>query len=585
MFWLTWLPLAAGTYSALVDQIEEQARKAVELHGAGQVAAAVAKLEGAKGSFREAVRLDARQVDAYVAFGQAMLNTNQLQEAADAWENASQRISREKEPSLAAWVDGRLRWSKYGMVSMERDRSYAEGQGDLVKSVALIERQLEIYPDFPSRHHDLATTHVMLSETLEAASTRAVQSFRTAQERAVQAWRAGLKERGRAGPECSGRLVFDWEGELGAGSALVSVDPVVRGVECSGCEDHGAYVATFKNVGLSGDDGVIVDEVRCAVFLGSAGLAVDLAKNLQLLEVWGDPPTPYADGPAFRWFDFSLGRAPQHGAWESPVRVPRAASVVQFAGTSHFHVLTEVFGRLWVLREHGILADAGVRVVMPRAAGFLAAGFKVLTEGLGIAERIIHWTPGPNDVLLRAETLYFANWRVPVQFGKDGGHCPTPPAVLRNTRQALRLPAKAGPRTLVYVKRKRGDMRSVLAGEPEFSREIEKAAGWLAFTSFDGGLKPKQTIRLFMRARVVVGVHGGALANILFCQGGTELFELGFRNVFAGHYRFLAQALGLRHVLLPLKPDARGMGSHEVELEDLPGALDQIKAALERPEL
>lgn len=157
------------------------------------------------------------------------------------------RIFREKEPSLAAWVDGRLRWSKYGMVSMERDRSYAEGQGDLVKSVALIERQLEIYPDFPSRHHDLATTHVMLSETLEAASTRAVQSFRTAQERAVQAWRAGLKERGRAGPECSGRLVFDWEGELGAGSALVSVDPVVRGVECSGCEDHGAYVATFKN--------------------------------------------------------------------------------------------------------------------------------------------------------------------------------------------------------------------------------------------------------------------------------------------------------------------------------------------------
>ena len=36
--------------------------------------------------------------------------------------------------------------------------------------------------------------------------------------------------------------------------------------------------------------------------------------------------------------------------------------------------------------------------------------------------------------------------------------------------------------------------------------------------AFRGELKLKATARLFARAAVVVGVHGGALANIIFCK-------------------------------------------------------------------
>ena len=44
---------------------------------------------------------------------------------------------------------------------------YAGGQGDLRLSLDLIGQQLEIYPAFPSMHHDLATARVMVSELEE----------------------------------------------------------------------------------------------------------------------------------------------------------------------------------------------------------------------------------------------------------------------------------------------------------------------------------------------------------------------------------------------------------------------------------
>ena len=37
-----------------------------------------------------------------------------------------------------------------------------------------------------------------------------------------------------------------------------------------------------------------------------------------------------------------------------------------------------------------------------------------------------------------------------------------------------------------------------------------------------------ETIALFSGAAAVVGVHGGALANIVFCAKNTLIVELGF---------------------------------------------------------
>merc|ERR1712039_971244 len=132
-------------------------------------------------------------------------------------------------------------------------------------------------------------------------------------------------------------------------------------------------------------------------------------------------------------------------------------------------------------------------------------------------------------------------------------------------------------------------MRGNLKGESALKKQLKQVASQvkpesLAFKEFDGKLPPAATAKLFRRAAAVVGVHGGALSNMIFCSKDVKIFELGFGTPFAGHYRHLAAALGLQLERLPLRADSRGIGSHSVELEDVAAARDAVKAAIRRPD-
>ncbi|CAE7585016.1 unnamed protein product [Symbiodinium natans] len=134
---------------------------------------------------------------------------------------------------------------------------------------------------------------------------------------------------------------------------------------------------------------------------------------------------------------------------------------------------------------------------------------------------------------------------------------------------------------LVFIKRKKGDMRSLLRNESGFAGQLKHLTGpKLRYEVFDGSAKPKGTAQLFASARVVVGAHGGALANIIFCPEDAAIFELGFQSPFAGHYRFLAKMFNLRMTLLPLVPDSRGIASQEIALESMEAALEAVRAAV-----
>ena len=97
-------------------------------------------------------------------------------------------------------------------------------------------------------------------------------------------------------------------------------------------------------------------------------------------------------------------------------------------------------------------------------------------------------------------------------------------------------------------------------------REAAEAAG-LEYLRFDGdgaqgGVRAAAAI--FGGAAVVAGVHGGALANLVFCRAGALVMELSFGDPFTQHYAHAATALGLRHMALPLAADERGVGAHNV---------------------
>ena len=95
------------------------------------------------------------------------------------------------------------------------------------------------------------------------------------------------------------------------------------------------------------------------------------------------------------------------------------------------------------------------------------------------------------------------------------------------------------------------------------------AGGALELVVFDGSLSIADTIELFARARIVVGVHGGALSNVLFCPKGALLVELTVDSPYTRHYEHAAVALGLEYVGIPLVRDERGVGANDVRIDDV----------------
>ena len=66
-------------------------------------------------------------------------------------------------------------------------------------------------------------------------------------------------------------------------------------------------------------------------------------------------------------------------------------------------------------------------------------------------------------------------------------------------------------------------------------------------------------LRLFRHATLVVGPHGGAMANIMACEAGkTSVLEIGLSTVAAQHYKHMAIGLGLRYRRLVAGPDRLG---------------------------
>lgn len=607
------IALAEDEYDQQCEAIEKHSRYAGQMANRGNMQEAYAALDRAREAFKTATSLNPVDPQAHISLATSMLNANQFDEAISLWKGAIERA--ENHEHLKAWLEGRERYTRYGRVSVKKDRTYAGGQGNITAALSLMSKQLGLYPKSPVFRHDMAVAHSMVSALRSESTDKALRGYRSSQVMAYSAWHAGLAERGRAGPSCSELnatagegLVYDWpawhaKGAEARGSlvdvSLVGFDEGAGSGERYGdedvFEDRGGYIARFENVGLSGDDAIIVDEARCLIFVASAGAFVPLHTNIQLLEVWGDPPTPYSSGPRYGWHDALRGRLPNHGQVASPQQVAKAASVGQFAAKSHFHTVTELCGRLALLQRSGVLEEEGMQLIAPRVKypGFLKEALRIFAEDLVDGGRVINWE-GPNeapDVRLQVSDLRYADWLPPRVFGEDGGHCATPRSVVGLVRDAFIADGEEEvypkPPCILYIKRPQSsdgapNMRGTVRDDAKIRKALKSIASQadLVFEEFDGGLSPADTVALFGRARAVVGVHGGALTNMIFCPENAKVFEIGFTSPFAGHYRHLAASLGLEMHLLPIKADERGIAANDVALQDAAAATDAIRAAL-----
>ena len=373
-----------------------------------------------------------------------------------------------------------------------------------------------------------------------------------------------------------------------------------------------------------GDEGG--DEGGCALEVvgGSDWPHTPLHAALWLSEeAWSQDGAP-------KLYDHSKSGAHNPGSVSGRVRVRgAAASLLGFSASAFYHFVMEVLPRLALLLPT-LRRFPSVAIVVPRhrAGGFIDqllrlslppawlapyAGGKPTKGDKGGARsggRIIQYdasassAPGPR---LEAAQLLWADWpRVADSATGAPLHCVAPQSALRAAAAMVKRgwrrrraraanlsswAAEADPELeaarpcVVWARRGGGVKMRQLPDDVEGALVARlRAAATRAnvdFVDFDGGESSvEEAVALFARASAVVGLHGGQLANALFCTDGTLLLELAFASPFTSHYAHAAAALGLAYRAVQLEPDERGVGAHELRLPD--GAADAVVARVEK---
>jgi capsular polysaccharide biosynthesis protein len=173
---------------------------------------------------------------------------------------------------------------------------------------------------------------------------------------------------------------------------------------------------------------------------------------------------------------------------------------------NYYHFLTDVLPRLDLLHRAGIEPD---RYLVNRTTAFQ----RELLNTLGIAEaRTVTSADHPH---IRADRLVVPSL--------PDSHLRAPPWIAQWLRQQL-LPDQVGPpRRRLYVTR--GNRKNTRRLENE--AEVLRALVPRGFETVDPGtLSVTEQIRLFSEAEVVVGAHGAALTNLVFCPEGAAVIEL-----------------------------------------------------------
>ncbi len=218
-------------------------------------------------------------------------------------------------------------------------------------------------------------------------------------------------------------------------------------------------------------------------------------------------------------------------------------------GSNYYHWLTDALTRLSHLSffpaDTGILVPAGL-------PGFARDSLKLL----GLWERACE----VEDRHLVVGTHWFSGPGAP-------SGCVNPLGT-RWLRQAFGPePAVGSGHRRIFVSR-RGTTRDLI-NLPEVERELS-ADGWEVLDP--GTLSFREQVETFREARVIAGVHGAGMSNLLWAPAGVRVIELmpdTFRN---GCYEAISRVIGHRHEVRLCRADERG--NFRLEKPDLAGILE-----------
>jgi len=214
-----------------------------------------------------------------------------------------------------------------------------------------------------------------------------------------------------------------------------------------------------------------------------------------------------------------------------PRHVPGKALVLaSTGGNTYFHWMTDVLPRIRLARQAGLDPLAFDRILVN---GLDQPFQKETLARFGIfPDRCLVFPGWESAYELREATL-------PSLPGIPGVVPPETAEFLKREFAVSGVPASRR----IFIGRGGAGHRA-LVQEREISRELAKRG----FENVEcGNLSVREQAEVFASAEMVVGAHGAALTNLVFCRPGTRVIELFSPRYVNPCYRDLCVAAGLRH--------------------------------------
>eukprot|EP00049_Salpingoeca_infusionum_P027347 m.31718 g.31718 ORF g.31718 m.31718 type:complete len:657 (+) comp9456_c0_seq1:283-2253(+) len=618
-------------YDDKCNEIIAQAQASARFHNADDVDKAEKAANAAQDAFDAAKKMQPDEPQAYANMAVFKYNTNSFDESLELWALAKARIE-STNVQMHQMINSKVKDCHFGKASMARDAAYAEGQGNITEAIEWGLQQLQLKPS-PTIKRDVATMMMMKSEVATEDALTAHKLLTEATQEYFRGWLSGQAANGVSCSKQGSVLFTEWTGvRLPKGSlaahlgpvdnyALVKI-PTINGANTKHArvvyEDPLTLHAKLPNVAICGNDGVLTSipgsTKSCWVQLRSPGVFTDLAANVQLVSLWsmGAPPMTILTPNEVKSLPVPL-------VWHNPLNLPnngqtttavqkldKAISLVSMATRSYYHWVTEALARLVGALHWDLLEDPDMRIIVPAddtSNRFISQYMNLLD--IPKDRLVLYNTKANNDERIHVKELHNIEWtRVkstpdPMQYS----HCLVPKFLLNQVRSAVmqkltptplaEILSKADVVTadsslpLVVVASRQQEKMRILEEEAELisklTQNLRGAANLLVFVSSDWTIA--QAISIFSQAKVVIGVHGGALANTVFCQTGTTVMEIGFRSALTQHYQHIAAAQGLRYTKIRLAADEGGVGRHTVRFpstDTIPTVVAAVKAEVQR---
>ena len=260
----------------------------------------------------------------------------------------------------------------------------------------------------------------------------------------------------------------------------------------------------------------------------------------------------------------------------SPIEIQgKVAFLSVRGGSTYFHWLSDLLGRIALLRSSGIdLSKIDFFVVSSCHLAYQRETLKIL----GIPEsKIVESSRSPH---IRAEQLI-----VPSLPGMVGIMTEKTGQFLRQEILPQKIWQQASAPERIYIRRKSASYRRVV-NEDEIISVLSKF-GFVAIALET--LSFREQVALLSAAKVVVSPHGAGLTNLVFCNPGAKVIEIFARVAVSANYWLLSNMLELDYYYLLGEPlenyyaatqKERTTYSHPL-YEDIFVSVDSLLATLE----